>query len=340
MTGLEPIEPETALEMYLNQRRQEVSDATLKAHRYRLQHFVRWAQGDQQDDPELENMNNVTGRRLYQYRQWRREDGGLNNVSMRTQLSTLRVFIRFCEQIDAVKPNTHQKIRIPDTEEGEGSRDSTVGYDRIVQILDHLETYQYASQKHVMLLMMWRTGCRVGGVHSLDLDDFDLDEQRLHFFHRPERGTSLKNGTGGERVAALTDQTTEIIADYIEGNRHGVEDVHGREPLLTTPRGRPNKTTLRDWTYELTQPCFYTGECPHDEDIPDCEYRRHDNRAGCPSNNPPHDVRRGSITYHLSDNVPKQAVSDRMDVKGDTLDEHYDKRSEEVKSEQRREYFT
>jgi hypothetical protein len=40
--SLEPIDPETALELYLADKENDLADASLRAHKYRLQHFVRW----------------------------------------------------------------------------------------------------------------------------------------------------------------------------------------------------------------------------------------------------------------------------------------------------------
>lgn len=60
---------------------------------------------------------------------------------------------------------------------------------------------------------------------------------------------------------------------------------------------------------------------------------------GCPSSTPPHDARRGAITHWLSQDTPKRVVSDRMNVNEDVLDEHYDQRTEEMKTEQRRQYL-
>jgi hypothetical protein len=59
----------------------------------------------------------------------------------------------------------------------------------------------------------------------------------------------------------------------------------------------------------------------------------------CPSSVSPHAVRRGSITHHLTEDVPEQVVSDRMNVSQRVLEEHYDRRTEEVKVEQRRGYL-
>lgn len=53
----------------------------------------------------------------------------------------------------------------------------------------------------------------------------------------------------------------------------------------------------------------------------------------------PHAIRRGSITHVLSQDVPAEVVGDRMNVSRDVLDKHYDKRSEDVKLEQRRGYL-
>ena len=71
--NLEPIDPETALEMYLNDRENEVAQATLYSHRSRLSHFVRWC-----DENEVENLNQLTGRMLHQYRLWRRDEGDIS----------------------------------------------------------------------------------------------------------------------------------------------------------------------------------------------------------------------------------------------------------------------
>ncbi|SIR11731.1 hypothetical protein SAMN05421809_0382 [Natronorubrum daqingense] len=61
--SLEPIDPKTALELYLADRDTEVSKATLYSHSSRLGHFDRWC-----DAEEIANLNELSGRTLHEYR--------------------------------------------------------------------------------------------------------------------------------------------------------------------------------------------------------------------------------------------------------------------------------
>jgi hypothetical protein len=69
---------------------------------------------------------------------------------------------------------------------------------------------------------------------------------------------------------------------------------------------------------------------------PDCEG---DSDAKCPEGVNPHAIRRGSITHFLTCDVPVEIVGDRMDVSRKVLNKHYDRRSKQVKVEQRRRYL-
>lgn len=137
----------------------------------------------------------------------------------------------------------------------------------------------------------------------------------------------------------MNTHTCRAIEDWLDYNRHNVTDEYDREPLLTTKNGRVPGSTVRDEVYYITRPCFYTGSCPLGKDIEGCQATEYGHYSKCPGNVSPHDVRRDSITHHLSEDVPEKVVSDRMNVGMDVLDKHYDKRSEEVKVEQRRDYL-
>lgn len=82
---LMPTTPEEALDLYLRERSTDVTESTLQAHEYRLNHFVRWCNGE----GEIENVNTLTGRELHRYKLWRQEDGDLNKVSLKSQMDTL-----------------------------------------------------------------------------------------------------------------------------------------------------------------------------------------------------------------------------------------------------------
>ncbi|SFR75877.1 Site-specific recombinase XerD [Halogeometricum rufum] len=335
---LEPIDPPTAVEMYLQERSQELADASHQAHRYRLNHFLRWCE----EVEHVDNLNELTGRKLHQYRLWRREDGDLSNVSLKTQMDTLRVFVRFCERIDAVTRNLHEAVVSPSLSPGEDHKEVMLESDDAEELLAHLERFEYASFQHAMFTLLWHTGMRLGAIRSIDVNDYDPTQSRVRLRHRPAEDTPLKNGNEGERLIALRQEICDVLDDWIAHRRPDVTDAYGREPLFSTTQGRASRTTVRETVYRLTRPCEFTGDCPHGREIADCEATNDAQKTAskCPSSVSPHDVRRGSITYFLTRDVPEKVVSDRMNVGQQVLGKHYDQRTEEQKVEQRRGYLT
>lgn len=335
MTDLYAISPREAVDDYLDDRATEdVSEATLQSHGYRLKHFVQWAEQE-----GIENMNNLNGRNLQQFRRWRKNTGSLNNVTWHTQMTTFRVFINWCEDYQAVSPDLSQKVRVPELKRGEDKRDEFLGDEEAHAVIDYLTKYEYASVQHTVFYLMWRTGARVGGVHALDLDDYHPDEQVLEIRNRPGEDTPLKNGDNGERDVFLNDATCDLLNDYIADVRHEKRDDAGRKPLFTTTHGRAHQSTLRDWVYRLTRPCTY-GDCPHERDPDDCEATERWGAASkCPSSVNPHMVRKGSITYWLNRDVPEEQIGQRANVQPDVLELHYDKRTKREKMSQRMDYF-
>lgn len=100
---LQPIAPATAVNLYLDNREPELSEKSLTSQRYRLNSFIEWAQSE-----GIENMNELTGRDLHEFRVWRRQGRGskygeVSKVILRGILTTLRKFLELCASIDAVE---------------------------------------------------------------------------------------------------------------------------------------------------------------------------------------------------------------------------------------------
>lgn len=332
--NLEPIKPEKALEMYLTDRESEVTASTIRSHRARLKPFLQWC-----DEKGIENLNDLTGRLLHEYRLWRREEGDINVVTEKTQMDTLRVFVRWLESIDGVERNLHTKVLSPDLSDGDNVRSVMIESEQAEKLLEYHSKYQYASRQHVVTALMWHSMMRVGAIHAVDLDDYLPEDQCLKVLHRPETGTPIKNGKDGERHIALSDLVSSLLDDWIADQRPDATDDHGRKPLISTSQGRAHRTTLRRDCYRATRPCIYTDNCPHDRDIDDCEATSYGSEHECPSSVSPHAFRRGGITHHLTNDVPKHVVSDRANVSTGVLDKHYDQRDQKEKMENRREYL-
>jgi site-specific recombinase XerD len=332
---LRPMEPEEAVEQYLASRKHDTTQSTQQNHRYRLTRFLEWC-----EEVGFEDMNDLTGRKAEQYKNYRITEGGINQMTLQNQLRTFRMFVRWCEANEAVEPDVSEKILIPTVSKSEQARDEHVDTETAEEIIEYLSRFEWASLTHIVFHTLWHTGARRGALRALDVSDWHSEERYLAVRHRPESDTPLKLKEEGERNVTITnDLLTEALDDYIQHNRHEVEDDYGRDPLLTTTHGRPTVGSIQRRVYKVTRPCFYAGECPHNRDIDDCEGTEYDGYSKCPSSLSPHPVRRGAITEHLNENVPKEVASERMSVSVDVLDQHYDARSKEEKRQNREQFL-
>jgi site-specific recombinase XerD len=318
--------------MYLEHRRPELSEKSQHNQKYRLDTFVEFCV-----ERGIDNLNELTGRDLHRYRTWRsRQD--ISKITLKSTLSTLRVFLEFVASIDGVEPGLREKVVLPEVTKEEQAREVKLEQERAEQILDHLDRFEYASRDHVIVAVLWHTGIRLGTLRAFDVDDWDADSPCLKVRHRPDTGTPLKNKEAAERSIAVGEYYAGVIEDYIEYNRERVTDDYGREPLISSQYGRLSEAPIRHAIYRWTRPCLMTN-CPHDRNPESCEAMQPEKASGCPSSRSPHGVRRGALTRMLREGTPEQVVSDRSDVSPDVLEQHYDQRTERERMEVRREFL-
>ena len=336
---LTPVTPSKAVDLHLEAMKDDSAEWTRTSHKSHLRAFVEWCR----EEGGIDNMNDIDGRDLYEFRVWRRTGGysrGMNEEiapkTLDSALTTLRSFLRFCAQIEAVPEDLYEKVPLPSLAQSEEVSDSTISPERVPDILEWLDRYEYASRDHVLWTLIWHTGARMGGIRALDLEDCYLDEKNpgLDYKHRPP-STPLKNDEQGERFNRVSDYVARVLEDYIDGPRHDVRDDDGRAPLVTTAQGRASPTCIRDAFYRWTRPCTIGLECPHDREPEDCEATKMQAMSKCPSSRSPHDVRKARVTKYRNDGVPRGVVSDRLDASEQVLDKHYDRASKREKADRR-----
>jgi len=117
---LDPITPEAALAYYLDARRYDLRETTMRTHESRLRSFVDWLQ-----DQGIQNMNEVDLRTVHAYRVSKREDNGdddtCNDVTMQGQISTVRRFLSHIADLDGVPEDDHGREPLITTQFGRPS---------------------------------------------------------------------------------------------------------------------------------------------------------------------------------------------------------------------------
>jgi len=333
---LEPLAPQDALDWYLEHRRDDLRTATRRKHRSALGTFVDWT-----DEAGIDDMNDIGGRQLMEFKTWRKTETDLVTVSLNGNLAILQRFLRFCENIDAVAEGVSDQVPLPNVPPEEEVNYEVPTDEEVEDIRSYFRRFEYASRRHVEFELIAEVGVRLGAVRAIDVGDFNPEAKVIRLRHRPEGtddyGTPLKNGPDGERLINLSDQLRNFVVDYIEHNRADITDKYDREPLFTTSGGRPSTATIRRDFYKMSRPCTYSGNCPHDREIAECDAAKNANATDCPSRFSTHPLRKWAIMNQLDEGVPKELLSDRVDVSVPVLDKHYDQRTEEQKSRRRRE---
>jgi integrase len=233
--------------------------------------------------------------------------------------------LRYAATLELVAETVPQAINPPEVSPHEQTNDTFLAPD---DAIDLLESYRDGGEGqycrvHAFLELAWWTGARMGSLRGLDLDDVDYGEGYVHFQHRPEQDTPLKNGVDGERIVGISDDVVEVLQQYVRKNRPDKVDDYGRKPLFTSVRGRCGTNTIRNTSYFATVPCR-VRDCPHGKERVSCEWYAMSQAYGCPSSVSPHPVRSGSIMWQLNRGLRADVVSERVNASVDVIDRYYD----------------
>ena len=342
MSDLEPISPEESWKLYIDDRvgDEKWSYDTKLTNEQGRDIFLDWT-----DEYGLENMNNLSGRDLLRFKNWRKSQD-ITTISLNGNLAVLRPFLKFAEKIDGVQEDLHEDIPFPEVSEDDEVRNNAPPPDVVTKIGEWLDTYHYASRQHTEFSLIGEVGIRSGAARGIDELDHYPAQRMIQLRHRPaddpdERGTPLKNGTDSQRNINISKELNQLILDYRNNpERPEGTDRYGRKPLFTSvdSSGNVNRISInriRDDFYKLSRPCVYANNCPEERDVEACEATKNRFASKCPANTSPHPLRSYAIMRQLDEGVPKGTLSDRVDVSVPTLEKHYDHRSEERQREAR-----
>lgn len=327
---LRKVTADEAAERFKKWAKAEYQPSTYENHCTTVNLFIEWLSGT---DYALADIDGWT---LGEFQDWLRDAQDYANVTRKQYLSQFRVFLRWAARREVMRDGLAEKIELPDLSRDDLRSDSTISPDRVQQILDYMDRYRRASREHVIVLLLFRTGARLGALRGVDLDMVQLEGEnpRIEVRHRPEIDCPLKNGErnqeDAERPIVIGQETAQVVREYIEHHRHDVTDEQGNRPLLTSEYGRLSDSVIKKTVKQRTCPAATDGDCPLHEHRPSrrevgsCANECHHTNA--------HSLRKASITHFLNRGVSVEVVSDRMNVSIETINKHYDRPTDDERA--------
>lgn len=322
---------EECLQRFFAKRQADSTDRTLRSYRSRLTRFEDWTA-----EQDIQRMGDLDPWHIDQYDLSRREDD-LAPTTIKGNLTTLRVFLKYARDIGAVDDAVVEAVSVPSLDPHQEKSSKRLNADDARDALSFFRGSQayFGVPMHASLEVTWHTGARMSGLRALDLGDYDSEDRSLSFKHRPQTGTGLKNKLEGERLVGLSADVCSALDAYIARERSDKRDDNGREPLFAGRQGRASFSTLRAWSYQASQPCLWT-ECPHGKRRPTCEWTERTHASKCPSSRSPHAVRTGSITWQLNQGMDIERVAVRVNAAPSTIRRYYDAATDREEFEERR----
>ena len=225
--------PHDAKNRYLKDKSTDVTNSTLSNYRSTLDGFCDWLT----DEADVKTLNTLTSDEIQRFKEWRLEQ--VKTITLKTDMTCIKDFIRFCEHINAVPDGLHLMVRVPKPNHEDEVASSILTRKEATAILDYLDKHEYATLPHVIFAVLWKTGKRRSSLYALDVGNFDDGAKPcLRVRHRPKTGTPLKNKHRGERDVRISREAADVIADFLKWNHLSGTDEHGRTPLLMSTQGK------------------------------------------------------------------------------------------------------
>ena len=107
MSSRRDLTPREARDRFLARRQSENTDNTLRSYSNRLTRFVEWA-----DEADVETMGELDGWLLDEYKAYR-ETKEVAPSTVKGQMTALVQLLKYCESVDVVEKDLHEKVIIP-----------------------------------------------------------------------------------------------------------------------------------------------------------------------------------------------------------------------------------
>jgi integrase/recombinase XerD len=147
------------------------------------------------------------------------QDRGLKATSVRTRLRSLTAFLRFAVEDGVVRPEVFSKrimIKVPDALPRAIELDDV---EKLLSVIDKI-------RDKAMILVLLRTGMRIGELLSTKLQDVRLKERRIEIFE------AHKNRVG--RVVYFSDDARDALSKWLKKRHNRTQFVfygRGKKPL-------------------------------------------------------------------------------------------------------------
>jgi site-specific recombinase XerD len=176
----------------------EVSDETLRSNRTDLSLFERFL--------KKRKINTITGPAVMNFQVYLKKDRNNSGASVNRKIFTLRSYGKYFK---LAEPESAQELPFQDVLKIRmGYRDGphALSIDQIKRFFESIDrTTCLGIRNYAVYGLMYGLGLRVGEIHSLDLENLNLEENTLHVIGKGKR----------RRVMHLSGELPQILAEYL-----------------------------------------------------------------------------------------------------------------------------